>query len=213
MKIGIIGAGFIGKAITELAVKSGHSVMLSNSRDPNSMFSTLRALHCEGGTAQQAAEYGDIVLVAVPFYAVVNLPAEALKGKVVMDANNYYPERDGHYPQLDREETTTSEMFANWLPGTRVVKVFNAIYANELLTDGRLEGAKDRRALPVASDDQEAKQQVIELLSQFGFDALDTGGLAESWRFERDMPCYCLPLNKQQLGEKLAEAKRNPHRA
>lgn len=206
MNIGIIGAGFIGRGVAELAVKAGHNVMLSNSRGPDSIFSTLYALKCQGGTAEQAAAFGDLVLVAIPFNQLKTLPVAALQGKVVMDANNYYPERDGRYPQLDSHETTTSEMLAQILPGAKVVKAFNAIYARDLLSDARARGAADRRALPIAGDDAQAKQRVAEFLHQIGFDVVDVGALAEGWRFERDTPCYCVPLNKAQLVEKLAQA-------
>lgn len=206
MNIGIIGAGFIGRGVAELAVKAGYKVMLSNSRDPDTIFSTLYALKCEGGTAEQAAAFGDLVLVAIPFNQLEKIPAAALKGKVVMDANNYYPDRDGHYPQLDNHETTTSEMFAALLPGVPVVKAFNAIYARDLLSDARASGAAGRRALPIAGDDAQAKRRVAEFLDHIGFDIVDAGALAEGWRFERDTPCYCVPLNKTQLVEKLAQA-------
>ncbi|MFE8046473.1 NADPH-dependent F420 reductase [Brenneria goodwinii] len=206
MNIGIIGAGFIGRGVAELAIKAGHKVMLSNSRGPEKIFSTLRTLKCEGGTVEQAAAFGDLVLVAIPFNQLKTLPADALQGKVVMDANNYYPDRDGRYPQLDNHETTTSEMLALMLPGAKVVKAFNAIYAKDLLNDARTAGATDRRALPIAGDDAQAKRQVAEFLHQVGFDSVDAGALAQGWRFERDTPCYCVPLNKTQLVAKLAQA-------
>ncbi|MCG8709573.1 NAD(P)-binding domain-containing protein [Brenneria sp. 4F2] len=206
MNIGIIGAGFIGRGVAELAIKAGHKVMLSNSRGPNSIFSTLSALKCEGGTVEQAAAFGELVLVAIPFNQLAKIPGDILKGKVVMDANNYYPDRDGRYPQLDNHETTTSEMFAGMLPEAKVVKAFNAIYARDLLSDARAAGAADRRALPIAGDDAQARQQVAELLDQLGFDCVDAGALAQGWRFERGTPCYCVPLNKTQLAEKLAQA-------
>lgn len=206
MNIGIIGAGFIGRGVAELAVKAGHSVMLSNSRGPESIFSTLHSLKCLGGTAEQAAAFGDLVLVAIPFNQLKTLPAAALQGKVVMDANNYYPQRDGRYPQLDNHQTTTSEMFAQIVPGAKVVKAFNAIYARDLLSDARAPGAADRRALPIAGDDAQAKQRVAEFLHQIGFDVVDAGALAQGWRFERDTPCYCVPLKTTELVEKLAQA-------
>ncbi len=132
MKIGIIGAGFIGRGLASLAGKSDHEVMISNSRAPRTLGSTAVALRCQVGTAADAAAFGEVVMVAIPFYAIDSLPADALKGKIVVDANNYYPERDGAIAELDRNETTTSEMLARHLAGARVVKAFNAILQRDL---------------------------------------------------------------------------------
>ena len=115
MKIGIIGAGFVGRAISKLALAAGHQVMLSNSRDPKTLFTLTRTTQCEAGTPQQAAEFGDVVVIAIPLEAYRSVPAAPLVGKVVIDANNYYPDRDGRIPELDQHQTTTSEMLAEHL--------------------------------------------------------------------------------------------------
>ncbi|HEC53996.1 MAG TPA: NADP oxidoreductase, partial [Gammaproteobacteria bacterium] len=130
MKIGIIGAGFIGRAVAQLALAAGHEVMLSNSRGPQSMSSVLSGIRgVQVGTAQDAAQFGELVLLAIPFEHYRSVPAQWLEGKTVMDANNYYPNRDGHIPVLDRFETTTSRLVAEHLSQSTVVKVFNAILA------------------------------------------------------------------------------------
>lgn len=215
MKIGIIGAGFIGRAVAELALAAGHEVMLSNSRGPQTMSSVLSGiLGVQVGSAQDAARFGDVILVAIPFEHYRSVPAQWLAGKTVMDANNYYPNRDGHFPALDRFETTTSRLLAEHFSQSHVVKAFNSIFAPELTLDARPHGATDRRALPVAADDAAAKAQVIELLDELGFDAVDAGGLDESWRFERAKPAYCVPLDQAGLKAALAAAKRTvelPH--
>ena len=215
MKIGVIGAGFIGRAVAELALAAGHEVMLSNSRGPQTMSSVLSGiLGVQVGSAQDAAQFGDEVLVAIPFEHYRSVPAHWLAGKTVMDANNYYPNRDGHFPALDRFETTTSRLLAEHFSQSHVVKVFNAIFAPELTLDARARGASDRRALPVAADDATAKAQVIRLLDELGFDAVDAGGLDESWRFERAKPAYCVPLDQAGLKAALAAAERTvelPH--
>ncbi len=214
MKIGILGAGFIGRAMATLAQQNGHAVMISNSRDPRTLISTAAALGCALGTAQEAAAFGDVVVVAVPFSSVDALPAGALDGKIVIDTCNHYPERDGRIEALDRHATTTSQMLAAALPGARVVKAFNAILAKDLETDGVAPNTPKRRALPFAGDDDEAKRVVSGLLDQFGFDPVDAGALADSWRFERAKPVYCMPLDRAGLLEGLAAARRDvevPH--
>ena len=199
MKIGIIGAGFVGRAISKLALAAGHQVMLSNSRDPKTLFTLTRTTQCEAGTPQQAAEFGDVVVIAIPLEAYRSVPAAPLVGKVVIDANNYYPDRDGRIPELDQHQTTTSEMLAKHLPESRVIKAFNAIRMDDLLNDGLPASAAERRALPIAGDDAQGKVIVTALLDEFGFDVVDAGGLAEGWRFEAGTPVYCVPLNQEQL--------------
>ena len=209
MKIGVIGAGFIGRAVAQLALAAGHEVMLSNSRGPQTMSSVLSGiLGVKVGSADDAAQFGDVVLVAIPLEHYRSVPAQWVEGKTVMDANNYYPNRDGHIPALDRFETTTSRLLADHLPHSHVVKVFNAIFAPDLTQDARPHGAPDRRALPVAADDATAKARVITLLDELGFDAVDAGGLDESWRFERAKPAYCIPLDQAGLKAALAAAER-----
>ena len=209
MKIGVIGAGFIGRAVAELALAAGHEVMLSNSRGPHTMSSVLSGiLGVQVGSAEDAARFGEVVLVAIPFEHYRSVPAHWLEGKTVLDANNYYPARDGYFPALDRFETTTSRLLAEHFSQSHVVKVFNAIFAPELTQDARPHGALDRRALPVAADDSAAKAQVIRLLDELGFDAVDAGGLDESWRFERAKPAYCVPLDQAGLKAALAAAQR-----
>jgi len=209
MKIGIIGAGFVGQAVARLAVGNGHEVMISNSRGPETLFSMRSALGCEIGTAKQAAEFGDVVIVAVPLKAYRAVPVAPLVGKVVIDTNNYYPERDGAIAELDRQETTTSEMLAQHLPQSRIVKALNAIVMKDLATDGRSSGSPDRRALPIAGDDTEAKTLVAHLVDEFGFDVVDVGALREGWRFERARPAYCVPLDKAALLQTLSATTRD----
>ncbi|TFY91965.1 NADP oxidoreductase [Pseudomonas kairouanensis] len=209
MKIGVIGAGFIARAVAQLALAAGHEVMLSNSRGPHTMSSVVSGIPgVQVGSAEDAARFGDVVLVAIPFEHYRSVPAQWLEGKTVLDSNNYYPDRDGHWPALDRFETTTSRLLAEHFSQSHVVKVFNAIFASDLTQDARPHGAADRRALPVAADDAAAKAQVIQLLDGLGFDAVDAGGLDESWRFERAKPAYCVPLDKAGLKAALAAAER-----
>ena len=208
MKIGIIGAGFVGRAVARLAVVAGHEVMVSNSRGPKSLASIPSGTGARIGTVAEATAYGEMVLVAIPLEHYRSVPVEPLAGKIVIDAENYYPERDGAIAALDARRTTTSELLAGHLPSSHVVKAFNAILAGDIETDGRPAGAVDRRALPVAGNDGEAKARVMRLVDQLGFDALNAGSLADSWRFERAKPAYCVRLDKGQLVRALAAAER-----
>jgi len=208
MKIGIIGAGFVGRAIAKLAIVAGHQVMLSNSRNPQTLFSLKPMIGCETGTASEAARFGEVVVIAVPLTAIGALPVAELQGKPLLDAVNYYPDRDGLVEELDRNQTTTSELLTHTLSSSRVTKAFNAIPMTQLESDGLPEGAADRRALPVAGDDPQGKRIASELYSAFGFDVVDVGPLAEGWRFERGRPAYCVRMTKNELIASLAQTQR-----
>ena len=182
--------------------------MVSNSRGPRSLSSVPSGIGCGIGTVEEAAAFGEVVVVAIPLGQYTTIPAEPLAGKLVLDANNYYPDRDGHIAELDNREATTSGLLAKHLPRSRVVKAFNAITANDLEKDGTPAEALDRRALPIAGEDATDKARTADLLKQFGFDTVDAGSLSESWRFERGKPAYCRPLDRTGLVQALAKAER-----
>jgi predicted dinucleotide-binding enzyme len=208
--IGLIGAGHIGSQLARLAVSHGYHVVLSNSRGPE----TLAALVAELGpkaraaTALEAAKTGDIVVVTIPLKNIKTVPIEPLVGKIVIDTNNYYPQRDGRIAELDAETTTTAELLQAHLPKSKVVKAFNHIYAAELTTHGQPGGTANRRALVIAGDDADAKRVVTKLLDAFGFDTVDAGPLKEGWRIQRDTPGYGPRRNAEELKRDLAAAKR-----
>lgn len=208
--IGLIGAGHIGSQIARLAVAKGHNVVVSNSRGPQTLSALVNELgaKAKAGSALEAARAGEIVVVTIPLRNYRQVPVEPLAGKVVIDTNNYYPERDGHIRELDDESTTTSELLQAHLPESRVVKAFNHIYAAELTTDGRPASSKNRRALVIAGDDPAAKDSVTHLLDQFGFDTVDAGPLKEGWRIQRDTPGYGPRRTAAELRRDLAAAKR-----
>jgi len=208
--IGIIGAGHIGSQIARLAIAHDYDVVISNSRGPESLGDLVRDLgpRARAATVLDAAKAGDIVVVTIPLKNYRSVPVEPLAGKVVIDTNNYYPERDGHIPELDNESTTTSELLQAHLPTSKVVKAFNHIYAAQLTTDGQPAGTKNRRALVIAGDDSGAKATVAHLLDQFGFDTVDAGPLKEGWRIQRDTPGYGPRRNAEELRKDLAAAKR-----
>jgi predicted dinucleotide-binding enzyme len=148
------------------------------------------------------------VVVTVPLRAYRDIPIEPLAGKIVIDTNNYYPERDGHIPELDNESTTTAELLAAHLPKSKVVKGFNHIHAASLTTEGLPTGSKNRRALVIAGDDNKAKAIVRDLIDQFGFDVVDAGPLKEGWRIQRDTPGYGPRRTAEEMRGDLAAAKR-----
>jgi len=193
--IGFIGSGNIGSTLARLALAGGHEVVLSNRRGPDSLAPLVAELGdgARADTVEGAARAGDLVVVTVPLHAVPDLSAELFAGKIVIDTNNYYPDRDGRIPELDDDTLTTSEWVQRHLPGARIVKAFNNIIARHLGALARPAGAADRSTLLIAGDDAEAKTEAIAFIESLGYDALDTGALAESRRFQRDTPAYCVP--------------------
>jgi predicted dinucleotide-binding enzyme len=208
--IGLIGAGHIGSQVARLAVAQGYDVVVSNSRGPETLSTLLAELgpKARAATPVEAARAADIAVVTVPLKNYKQVPVEPLAGKVVIDTNNYYPQRDGQIPELDNESTTTSELLQAHLPTSKVVKGFNHIYAAQLTTDGKPKGTPNRRALVIAGDDPAAKAAVTKLLDQFGFDTVDAGPLKEGWRIQRDTPGYGPRRNAEELKKDLAAAKR-----
>src|SRR5512143_677920 len=208
--LGLIGAGHIGSQVARLAVAHGYGVVISNSRGPETLAALVKELgpSARAATPEEAAKAGEIVVVTVPLKAYRSVPVEPLAGKVVIDTNNYYPQRDGHIPELDNESTTTSGLLQAHLPASKVVKAFNHIYAAELTTHGQPAGSANRRALVIAGDDASAKKTVAGLLDQFGFDTVDAGPLSESWRIQRDTPGYGPRRTAAELRQDLQAARR-----
>ena len=193
--VGLIGSGMIGGTVARLSVAAGHHVVLSNSRGPE----TLKDLAGElgplaaAGTGVEAAEAGDLVVVAIPVKAYSGVPAGPLAGKPVLDTGNYYSQRDGQIAELDDGSLTSSGLLQRDLPRARVVKVFNNIYFKHLRSLVRPSGAADRSALPIAGDDEAAKAAVTAFLDSIGYDVVDVGPVAESWRQEPGTPVYGAP--------------------
>ncbi len=207
--IGLIGSGNIGSTVATLAIAAGYDVVLSNSRGPETLADLVAELgpRASAGTALQAAERGDIVVVTIPLKNYRDVPVAPLAGKIVIDTNNYYPQRDGNIAELDSEQTTVSELLQAHLPNSHVVKAFNHIRSADLASQGR-SGTQGRRALAIAGDDAAAKATVTALIDSFGYDVVDAGPLSEGWRFQRDTPAYIPWLDAAGLTAALAEAKR-----
>ena len=208
--IGLIGAGLIGSQVARLAVSAGYDVAISNSRGPETLVDLVTELGpaARAATAAEAGAAGDLVVVTVPLKAIFDLPVEPLAGKTVIDTNNYYPQRDGQIAKLDDQSTTSSQLLQDLLPTSTVIKAFNHIQWSQLTTDGRPSGTDNRRALAVAGDDEPAKTRVTALLDEFGFDVVDVGTLAGSWRIEPGTPGYGPQLNAIELKSALEAAER-----
>jgi predicted dinucleotide-binding enzyme len=188
MKIGIIGAGKIGANAAKLFVEAGNDVAISNSRGPE----TLKELMFELGNrakavrTEEAAKFGDVVLISIPFGKYQELPPEPFEGKIVIDSNNYYPQRDGNFVELDQKNITSSELLAAHLKGARIVKGFNTIWSEHLRSQGDVNlPTENRRAIFIASDDASAKKIVSKLIDEIGFTAVDTGNLSEGGKFQQ----------------------------
>ena len=204
--LGIIGAGNIGSQLARAAITHGYDVVISNSRGPETLADLVAELgpKATAATSTEAAAAGDFVVVTVPLKNYLDVPVEPLAGKVVIDTNNYYPQRDGRIAGLDAERDTVSGMLQAHLPQGRVVKGFNNIMAADLTTDVAPAGTPGRRALPIAGDDAEAVTFVAAFFDELGFDTVSVDSLAESWRFERDQPAYVVRQTADELHANLA---------
>jgi 8-hydroxy-5-deazaflavin:NADPH oxidoreductase len=209
MDIGIIGAGHIGGSLTRRLAALGHAVRVSNSRAPE----TLADLAAETGAtavwARDAAADADVVIVSIPQKNVVDLAqgivAEAKPGAPVIETNNYYPrERDGLIAAI--EAGTPESVWVSEQLGAPVFKVFNGIFWKHLLEGGLPHGSAGRIALPVAGDDAAGKQIVFDLVDELGFDPVDGGTLAESWRQQPGTPVYGADLDATGAIQALAAA-------
>jgi len=208
--IGLIGSGHIGSQLARVAIAQGYDVVLSNSRGPETLSELVAELgpQARAGTPKEAAEAADLAVVTTPLAAIPTIPVEPLAGKVVIDTNNFYPQRDGQIPELDDESTTVSELLQRHLPDSKVVKAFNHIAWMHILEDAKPSGTEGRRALAIAGDDAEAKETVAAFIDRAGFDVVDLGPLSEGWRTQRDTPAYVAPFTAEELAAKAAEAKR-----
>ena len=202
MKIGIIGAGKIGGTLARHFVAAGHDVAVSNSRGPETLAGLVAELGggAQAMTADEAARFGEVVVVSVPFGRYRELPSEAVAGRVVIDTSNYYPQRDGQFEELDTDRTTSSELLQAHLSGARVVKAFNAIVWTRLRDDGRPAGEGERVGIPISGDDEQAKRTVAGLIDQIGFDPVDAGTLARGGRkHQPGAPAYTQGLHTEDL--------------
>ena len=212
MKIGVIGAGNIGSNAARLFVKAGHQVVISNSRGPQTLQDLVEELgdNATAGTVEQARDFGEVVFISIPLGKYTDLPVNGWEGKIVIDSNNYYPERDGQIPGIDSGETTSSELLLRHLPDARIVKGFNTIWFEHLKSQGNTDlPLEERRAIFIAGDDSDAKAIVAKLIEEIGFAAVDTGFLADGGRSQQPgTPIY----NKELTAAEAAKAVTRAHR-
>ncbi|MEU4438982.1 MULTISPECIES: NADPH-dependent F420 reductase [Micromonospora] len=207
MEIGIIGSGHIGGTLTRRLRSLGHDVAVANSRGPQSLADLAAETGARAVSVEEAVQGAELVVIAIPLKAVPQLPAALFDGKLVVDANNYYPQRDGDIAELLDRSLSSSRWTADHLKGARVVKVFNNIQAAHLMDEGKPAGTAGRIALPVAGDDADAKRIVMGLVDDLGFDPVDAGTLDESWRQQPDTPVYGTDRDADGVREGLAAAR------
>jgi predicted dinucleotide-binding enzyme len=208
MKIGIIGAGNIGGTLTRRLASLGHRVAVANSRGPKTLTDLATETGATAASAADAVRDAELVVVTIPEGRVPELDkglfAVRAPGAPIIDTGNYYPSRDGRIDAIEQ-----GMLESRWVErqiGQPVIKAFNTIHAKRLLDGGRPRGDSRRLALPVAGDDDATKGIVMRIVEELGFDAVDAGGLDESWRQQPGTPCYGADLDAEQLRRALAEA-------
>ena len=210
MNIGIIGAGNIGSTLARRLSKLGHRVSIANSRGPESLQQLAKETGARAVTPKEAARAGEVVIVTIPEGKIPDLPKDLFESVpdsvVVIDTGNYYPQRDGRMEEIEKG-TPESQWVAQELRKP-VVKAFNNIRAQHLMEGGRPAGTAGRIALPVAGDDARAKQVVLQLVNELGFDGVDAGGLKESWRQQPGSPVYTTDLDAEGVRQALKGAKK-----
>lgn len=213
--LGIIGAGEVGSQIARAAIANGYTVVIANSRGPETLAGLIIELgsSARAATAAEAAAAGDFAVIAVPLKLINDMPAQELAGKIVLDTNNYMPGRDGHFSVVDSGEKTVHELRQEQLPRSKIVKAFTHIQAPTLFRFARPAGSVDRLALAVSSDHPEAVSLVTGLNDQFGYDSVDNSPLSESWRTGPGTPVWHRSLlggqGRDALVRNLAAAKRS----
>ncbi|GAA3113658.1 hypothetical protein GCM10010520_67160 [Rhizobium viscosum] len=194
--IGIIGSGLVGKAVAHLAVAAGYNVVISNSRGPETLSKLVGELgpRARAGSVEEAIAAGDIVSLAIPLPTFESLPADRFAGKIVLDQTNYYPGMgDFRRADLDNGELTSSELLQQRLSGARLVKGMHNLGWIHMQHNARPKGDAERTTLPIAGDDAGAKEAVTHFIEAIGYDVVDAGSLAESWRIEPNTPIYFWP--------------------
>jgi 8-hydroxy-5-deazaflavin:NADPH oxidoreductase len=200
MRIGILGSGNIGGTCARLFAEAGHEVMLSHSGAPEALRGQVAQLgpRARAGTADEAASFGEVALLAIPWRERASLPASGLRGKIAIDAMNPYAPDMTVY---DLGRSTSSEEVAKAIPGARLVKAFNTLFAKDLASLGHKDlPLPERTVIFMAGDDEDAKRAVAELIREIGFAAVDTGLLREGGRLlQPGSPIYTRPLRAAEV--------------
>jgi 8-hydroxy-5-deazaflavin:NADPH oxidoreductase len=208
--IGILGSGHVGSSLARAAIAHGYDIVISNSQEPDTLGGLFADLgpKAAAATPAAAAAAADFAIVAIPITTIHQVPVEPLAGKVVITTINYFPARLGHIAEIDNGTTTAPGLLQARLPTSKVVRAFSMVDAADMSGDGHPEGDPERRALALAGDDPAAKQLVARLYDEFGFDAVDIGGLDESWRVDAGQPAFVTRQNVAELKANVAKAKR-----
>jgi 8-hydroxy-5-deazaflavin:NADPH oxidoreductase len=208
--IGIIGSGHVGSNLAKAAIEHGYEVVLSGSGKPDVLDGLVEEFgpKARAGTPQDAAEAGDFAIVATPISAVGSIPVEPLRDKVVIATINYFPQRDGHIAEIENGTLTVPGVLQRHLPDSKVVRAFSMLDAADMSADGHPDGDPKRRAIAIAGDDEVAKQLVAGLIDVFGFDVVDLGPLAESWRVDPGQKGFVTRQTADELRANAAAARR-----
>ena len=205
-KIGIIGAGRLGTTLARSLMKAGYAVSIINSKNPASLELQLRILlpGVEARPVDELIGWADVIILAVPLREYTKLPLELMRGKVVIDAMNYWAPIDGKIAEFERYAGSSSELVAVSIPGAHVVKTFNSVAYSELEEHGLPAEDSRRRAIPLAGDDTQAKTLASELIESIGFDAVDLGNLREGRHFQPDTELFNQRLTIRDIKQSLS---------
>ena len=201
MNFGVIGPGDIGEVIIRKLRDAGYPAKMANSRGPESLRDLAAKTGAIPASLEQVVQDVDMLFIVVPQKAIPELPKgllkKARKETIVIDVGNYYPFRDGRIAEL--ENGLTESVWVERQIGRPVVKVLNTVPSKALMAAGRLAGSRDRVALPISGDNPKAKEIVAQLIDRIGFDSVDAGTIAESWRQQPGSPVYCTNPTKEEL--------------
>jgi 8-hydroxy-5-deazaflavin:NADPH oxidoreductase len=209
--IGVIGAGHIGRSFSLAAIAKGYEIVIANNSEPETLSELVAQLgsKARAATAADAAESGDFAILAIPLSGAPALPVEPLAGKLVLTTCNYFAKRDGPIAEIDSGKLTVPQYLQGRLPTSKLVRAFNHLDAAAIASDGTPPGTPNRRALGYAGDDPGAKKLAADLYEDFGFDAVDVGGLTDAWRLDVDQPTFVVRQDAHELRANLANATRH----
>ena len=206
MKIGIIGAGEMGRCLASRLVTCGHTVSIANSRGPASLKQVVENIGAEPVSIEGATKYKDVIIVSIPQKSIADLPKKLFEDipgdTVVIDTGNYYPGlRDGAIPAL--EQIGIDSLWVQMHLGVAVVKVFNSILATSIKDFGRPQGDRNRIAIAISGDSIKSKKIVFTLVEELGFDPYDVGDIAQSWKQQPGSPIYCRDIHLEELKKRV----------